>query len=299
MEKEQVKGKGIGKMTRLEKQPSIVTVDDFLSTYKNPNRAEAKRSLELLTEKGLLPLEYHSELFPQLNILVAGIMWSGSLSKGKVVGRGPAIGLNLDEVSAELINKEISELEIQLKSYEKDNYEIGNNCAAYGRLISQIPGLPASEGSKKRPETGTRMDIKFPDYLSFLIKNYKTQLIKKDRDIARKIILDNINILLQTRLRESRKGLSEYFISLPSRPDKKSAKESGEKVLEMINAVYPDIGLNEDSVRVYYNKPSTKLIYEPRIRLNVEHMTNAIRYGLFDVTLNREFSEFGKNIHRI
>lgn len=270
----------------LAKKPPIVTKEDYLSTYTNPEDFRARKGADFLEKKGLLPLEYTSELFPQINLIVAGLMWSGSFSDC-VETKTPQLNLNLRNDLSEQLNEEISELETKIVANRLDYYHLSKNGAAYSRLISKIPGMMITNGKAKR-ETKTSLEFRFPEYFDFIVDRYD-QLA--DKRYAKKILSDNVVMLLLTRLKSSDRT-KNYGISLPMRKDKKTALELAADVMKVINKTYPAIGLDEESLGAY--KTSTG-DYGPVINLRFDHMFNAFKfYNLFTIELNRNLAECGK-----
>ncbi|MBI2140591.1 hypothetical protein HYU14_06725 [Candidatus Woesearchaeota archaeon] len=277
----------------------IVSEADYLATYQHPGHYQAKNSSRFLGQKGLLPLRYGSPLFPQLNILLSACLWSGSISKGS--GEGVRrhgqfmMGAHLDVPTLESITDATSGLEIDFGPIpgRDNNFYVSDNGAAYARLASKIPGVPVSGGTKEHPERkGSHKKI-IPDYIWFLADRYRW-LTGKDKDIARKILTDFINVLFQTKMGVD--SGSYFLIPLFKTETKEEGEEFGKKIVKLISAVYPRIGLSENSVRSSrWGKGRTSS--QTRICFPEEMVWAATKhYGLFDISLNRDFLPLGKKL---
>lgn len=276
---------------RLADQKPIVTLEDFLSTYEDRDHHEAVRAVEFLESKGLLPLKYSSPLFPELNILTSLALWSGSLLLDS--GDKPRVILHLNEPVRVSIEDALKALEVDLGT--SDYPSLGNHGAAYNRLISQVRGMPLSQGNQNQPDRKAGKELTLPDYINFLAENY-SQLHGTDRDIARKVLADYVNILLQTRLRY-RSAL--YFeVQLIECPSEAAADKLVQEVFRLINAIYPKIGLSPPEPRDIWPKKGKKHTrYQPVIKLNKQNIINATQYyHIFQLELNRHFQHYGKRI---
>ena len=178
--------------TVLAKQSPIVTLEAFLSTYKNPDLPQARESRHFLEAKGLLPLLYTSPLFTEFNKLVSAAIWSGSISYG--TSHRPLISLAIDENTLGSLDGTLQTLETTLKWSEKGS-NLGEHGNAYSRLASCIPGIFYSSGSQESPDKKARRQVTLPEYYSFLVKHYR-YIGGAEKDIARSIIADSLNLFL-------------------------------------------------------------------------------------------------------
>lgn len=274
----------------LENEKPIVTLDAFLRTYTDSSHPQANQMKGFLEEKGFLPLTYTSPLFPDLNIFVSAIIWGGSIYEGSC--NRPNVILNLDKQTLESLEEGISELELGFN--QGRNIKLGKNGAAYARLISQIPGIFFSTGNKVSPDRKAYREVTLPDYLIFLTDNYM-YLSHKDKNIARKVIADNLKMLLQNRLYRERR-LSSY-VKLFENSSNEIVRNFADRVLKMFNTVYPSIGLTEESISVRdsLRNGGTNKRYISTIGFKSDNIINAIRhYNIFDIIFDRKFQPLGK-----
>lgn len=273
----------------LSKQKPLVTIDDFLSTYQDPSHPHAKKMVEFLQSKKLLPLTYVSPLFPELNILISAVAWTGSISESSL--KRPKINLSLNEDTVASLEEGIANLGVDLCA-GRAIYTLGKNGSAYNRLISRIHGVFYSRGSRNRPDRKSRRQFTLPDYLAFLTDNY-SHLHRKNKDIARKVVADNLNVLLQNKMYKDKHASLSYIVNLPENESEESSKALAERVLKMFNTVYPEIGLTESiSYRPISRKNGTT--YAMHIKFKVKNTLNAIHhYSLFCIKLDRRFQEYG------
>ena len=276
-----------------DKKP-IVSLEDFLSTYKNPGRKYDKDNVRFLEAKGLLPLEYTSLLFPQVNFLVSQAMWGGSVSQG--TQHRPRVDLSLNEKTLESLRKGIPDLELELIVRGRD-YILGKNGSAYARLISRIPGMFFSCGSADNRDLKSRRKFSFPDYLGFLTTNFE-RLRGHNKNIARKVISDNLRVLLENRASNKGSSPNHFSVKLPHNVSRDSALGLASQIYEMFDAVYPLIGLTPDSVSCYLiNRRNRKQLYSSEINFKVENTKNAVvNYGLFDGVMDRGFQPYGRKV---
>lgn len=277
----------------LKNQEPLVTIDGFLSTYRDSNNFAAQRMKDFLENKSLLPLTYNSPLFPELNILVSAVIWSGSNSETS--SHRPRVSLSLDELTTKSLEDGISGLDVTLTPL-KDHYTLGQNGSAYTRLISQIPGMFVSRGTKDAPEWKAYHEVTLPDYYTFLMDHY-SHIHNEDKRIARKVIVDNLNMLLQTRGPKRKETTLYYRLKLLENISEDVAKSFAKQVLKMFNTVYPKIGLTKDSVQKYETSRKTGDKYAAVIKFKKEHILNAIEhYDIFIIELNRRFQPLDKRL---
>lgn len=276
---------------RLDKQKPLVTLEEFLSTYEDKDHPRAASAVEFLESRKLLPLAYNSPLFPDLNILISLALWSGSLLLDSA--NRPRVNLHLDELVRMSIEDALTDLKVDLTG-TNNYYSLGNNGSAYSRLISQIRGMPLSQGNRNQVDRKAGKEVTLPEYINFLVEKY-SKLHNNDRDIARKILADHTNVLLQTRLRY---GSPFHFqVQLFECPSKDSTDELARQVLRLISTVYPRIGLSPSSVARWTKAGKKYTRYQPVITLNKQSIINAVQYyHMFRLELTRHFQPYGKRI---
>lgn len=273
----------------LGEQPPLVTIDDFLSTYKDPESTGAQDSKDFLRAKGSLPLTYHSPDFLDINILAAWLFWSGS------IGRYYKGVCNIEEEYQEGLEDIAKRLDLSFTRREENGLYLSKNGTPYTREISKL-GIHVSHGTRKAVDNKVKNLIKLPDYVRFLAKNYE-YISGEDKRTATKCLSDQCRVLLFSRLKGKR---TLYLLRLIASKKKENVERLAEQVLEMFNAVYPAIGLNKDSVSIWFHNVKDKK-YEPRnnyyaeINLYEENVSNArIHYGLFRQCLTSSYHPKGK-----
>ncbi|MBI2139011.1 hypothetical protein HYU13_05450 [Candidatus Woesearchaeota archaeon] len=278
----------------------IVSKADYFETYQRPGHYQAEKSSRFLEQKGLLPLRYGSSLFPQLNILLSACLWSGSISNGSGAGVRTygqfVMGAHLDASTLESITQATLGLEIDFGPIpgRNDNFYVSGNGAAYARLVSKIPGVPVSGGTKEHPERKDDFKEIIPDYIWLLADRYRW-LTGKDKDIARKILTDFINVLFQTKMGGD--SGSYFLIPLFKTKNKEEGEGFGKNIVRVISTVYPRIGLSENSVRSSRWGKDGNMGFQIRICFPEEMVWAATKnYGLFDISLNRDFQPLGQNL---
>jgi len=142
----------------LSEQDALVTLDDFISTYKNPKHFAVEKKVEFLKEKNLIPFTYVSELFTKVNILISAIMWTGSISESSA--SKPKVILSIGNDYRDSFKKGIQDLEVSLA-----NETLGKNGSPYARLIKCIPGIFYSRGDRNNPDRKCSRKFTFPNYL--------------------------------------------------------------------------------------------------------------------------------------
>ena len=273
----------------LSNEKPIVTIEDFVKTYQNHFHFQAKKTSSFLERKGLLPLTYNSDLFLKLNILTSFVIWSGGVHIDKL--QRPRICLSLDDITENILKENIENLDIGIIK-EKARYSFRRNGSAYSRLISVIPGMFVSKGERHNLDRKAYREVTFPDYLKLLSKNYK-YIHHNDKNVARKIIKDNLNVLLLTRFSKRIKGKTGV-INLFQSSSRESAKYYCEFALELFNNAYPSLDINNNSINIKertkrYGK-KRKIVYKPTIALNEKFILSAVRYyDIFEIGINTNF----------
>ena len=273
----------------LSNEKPIVTIEDFVKTYQNPFHFQAKKTSSFLQRKGLLPLTYNSDLFLKLNILTSFVIWSGGVHIDKF--QRPRICLSLDDITENILKENTENLDVEMIK-EKARYSFRRNGSPYSRLISVIPGMFISKGDRYNFDRKAYREVTFPDYLKLLSKNFK-YIHHNDKNIAKKIIRDNLNVLLLTRFSKHIKGRTGV-INLFQSSSKESAKYYCEFALELFNNAYPSLGIDNDSIKIIertkkYGK-RRQIVYKPRIALNEKFILSAVKYSdIFEIRINTNF----------
>ena len=265
----------------LGKRKPLVTIDDFVARYRVPDY-RCDRSIRLLARRGDLPLQYTSPNLGDINILVAWLLWSGSITRYQA------------EISVEPEHQEgIREVGERLKINmvgRKNGLLLGEGGRLYSRLCILL-GVPNSDGTMKDRDSKVKQKIELPNYVRFLIDKY-AKLRRSDRAIANKILADQCKVLLFSRLKECN---GTYELRTISSRNKEDAERLAKQVVMMFNAVYPKMGLEETVIGGFYM--NRRRNYTASIRFRSATVSKgADYYGLFRLTINPEYHVMGRRI---
>jgi len=257
----------------LAQQEPLVTVEQYMSTYRDTNSHGFKRSLEFLREKDLLPLTYHSRLLPQLNKLAAALRWSGNVTFNDR-RYSPTSSISLDDRVINLIAPALSQLECDITPQNASN-NLGESGAAYGRLLCALPGFYVNRGEKKSPDKKGRSQVSFPEYLTFILNHYRN-ILHEDKQLVRQLIRDEIDILLAAKTVWD--SVLSMNMHLFYSKNKETAESYGELVVRMFNSAYPRMDLDLDSVETRSTEIEGETRFRPRIRFKEEALISGFRY---------------------
>jgi hypothetical protein len=258
----------------------IVTIDDFINSYENPDNPHVKRSVGFLKERGSLPLTFESPDIFKLNILAAWLFWSGNISKYI----GTAIVLNPEYVEG--LEKIAQDLDLRLKRRDND-LAFGKNGALYSRLFGGM-GVIVSGGTRDSPEKKSRGRVDLPYYVRFLITKYDN-LRHVSKKIATKILSDQCRIFLYSKVSWKRNSYALYLIS---NQHERNVRNLAQQVVDMFDKIYPKIGLSMGGLKIYKEKGEQR--YSGHFNLTREMVSNAYRhYGLVDLTMSTSYHQYG------
>ena len=166
-------------------------------------------------------------------------------------------------------------MEVKHSSHSQDNnYKLGENGLAYSRLIISIPGFFHSNGDKNNSERKAKSKFNLPEYIRFLTENYD-KFRSFDKEIARIILTDHLNILLRTKLTRKRGVNLHYTLKLNKNESEQNARSLVKQVYEIFRKVYPLMELTEDSIRVYSRNKEGIEGYSPYLVLNAKSITSS------------------------
>ncbi len=262
----------------------IVTEDDFTSTYKYPKHYKAVESREFLKSKVLLPLTFHSPLLLDLNRVLAAVIWSGYVSWSEE--GAPAAGMDLKPELKESLQPSLDALEVKLLHSDWNCYTLGENGRPISRLLARIPGLAVSRGTLENRDDKSKMLVTIPDYLRLVTNGY-FNIYHEDKDIARSLIADHLNIMMQAKLTKGGSGPLFLQLQLIGNYEENLVQQQGEAVLKMFTMIYPKMGLTPKDIKVY---PKVGIPgYRGHIQFTRDTTINAIiNYNLFDLEMRRE-----------
>lgn len=273
----------------LAERESLVTIDDFLDTYLNPYSPHAKNAVNFLAGQGVLPLTYTNPKLQDLNILVAWLFWSGAITSNykasmnvppEYHGGIEGIAKNLDFGFRQEIGNTLT--------FSERGYQ-------YARLLTKL-GIPLSSGSREDYDKKTKHAIDLPEYVIFLANHYPN-FRREDKVAVKRILADQCKVLMWSRGRWNKGRM--YIIPLIANKvvavdpessisqSQQNVENLAQQVLKMFNAVFPRIGLDYSSVHIYYNKSQKN--HFASISFRQENVFNAMGYGLFEITVNRQY----------
>ncbi|MBW2980643.1 hypothetical protein KY360_04455 [Candidatus Woesearchaeota archaeon] len=264
----------------LRKQEPIVTIDDFVDTYRKPNTYQCRDGRDHLVARGDLPLHYTSPHLEDINILAAWLLWSGSISNYSA-------GICSPQEHKKGIKAVARRLGIKMIEHGPSELVFGEGGAPYVRLIASL-GVPNGSGTIEDRDSKVKQKIELPDYVNFFMRHYN-HLRGAERGLATKVLADQCKVLLYSRLRYN----GTYELQTISSRSKKSARTLAEQIVNMFNTVYPMLGLGRHSIRTSYAKH--RGYYDTSVRLGLPVILEGIRgYGLFNITLNPEYHVRGR-----
>lgn len=237
----------------------LVSIDDYLRTFKDQNNYKAQKSAQFLEEKGVLPLTYGNKHLEPLNILAAWTFWGGSIGDDFTAGIYPEPRYT-DSITAEADKLDLDFLVNGYVKFAKNGHSIA-------RLIHLLD-VPKSDADKESGE--------LPEYVENLVAWYGSHR-NESKKIAQKVIADHIRVLLQSKHSQGPDG---NYIRLPVKSTPEAATQLYENVIRMFSRVFPQIDLQPDGKEPYINNGK----FEKRILFGPERMFEAFRYGLFDMT---------------
>ena len=270
--------------TFLSQQPPLVTIDDFVNTYRDQKDDGERGGVAFLEPKGVLPLTYHNAHLPDLNILAAWLHWSGSIwrNEGRIHAQPEQKG-NIKQAAENL----------DLKLRDKSPTELAfENGTWYARVLESM-GIHNSQGSLKAQDTKAKHNIQVLPYIRFLAEHFSNYHVMhgEDRKIATKLLVDHCKILLLARFRKYR---NQHYLDLPANAESEDiARRLAQQVIGMFNAVYPKMGLHPGLISHYYHKERGN--HHPRIDLPEENLLAAMHhYGLFGFQPSSRYHSLGK-----
>ncbi|MCH8004119.1 MAG: hypothetical protein IH934_05825 [Nanoarchaeota archaeon] len=263
----------------LKNQPPLVTIDDFADTYKDTDSMGYNRASTFLLSKVLLPLTYKSELFPELNIMISSLIWSGSVSSN--YKHPPTASLSLDQMVMNLVEPSLSKLECGIRE-GANAYHLAENGAAYARLLTVVPGLFVSKGVGDKQERKGNMNFTIPDYYNFIL-TYHRNIMYEDKDLVDGLLRDHLRIFFAAR--SSWDGILSFESRLFSYASEEQALSDADMMLSMIRTAYPKMEMPDSAKRFKEIGPYKDYPYKlhsTSIRFTEREIINGFRhYGLF------------------
>ncbi len=232
-------------MITLSEQEPIITIKQFLGTYIEPDRPQAGRAAKFFEDSELLPLLYTTNGFEDINQLAAWLNWCGfiAIHKSGTEYKGKIYAPKEEHPYLEEI---AGRHKLTLKPNDNDNnLTLSENGAWYARLFSFLVSN-VSEGSIDYRDKKSHHDLEIPQYIRFLVQNHE-HMGGNDQSLSGRLLKDYISILFKNKLHRTR-GYRCIRPNLQRSED--SAHRLAEQIVQLINSVYPLIGINTNSIRI-------------------------------------------------
>jgi len=263
----------------LERQPALVTEDDFIGTYESAQSSHVKHNLDFLAEHDILPLTYMNPKLPQINALIAWTMWAGCMQNNRCL---------LYDVPLEALVDLEEPLGIEFRRGKKKAVEFSPN-NAYARIMSLL-GVRQGKGTSDHPDGKVNELLQLPGYIRFL-RDHKRQAHYEERDVSNKILIDYVQIMMHNKLYKAR-GI-KFGLNLHASKDKFQSLFFANEVISLFNAIYPAIGLSDENIE-YYHNPKQKS-HHTKILFKREEILNGIaEYGLFDLSFRGHYHQYAE-----
>ena len=262
----------------LERQPPLVTEDDFIGTYQSSKSSHISANLEFLAEHDVLPLTYLNPKLMEINKLVGWTMWSGCLQNNRGV---------LHKVPMGALTSLEDTLGMTFKDGSKGAVEFSPN-NAYARIMSLL-GVRQGQGSKDKPDGKIGARLELPNYITFL-RDHKKRVHFEEREISNKVLIDFLQTLMHSKLYKAR-GV-KFELNLNDSASEFQARYFANEIIGLFTAAYPAIGLSEENITCW--KAKGREAHSTKISFKREEIMNGIaEYGLFGLSFQGHYHNFG------
>ena len=238
-------------------QAPIVTAKKIRQSYRDQGIAE--EAVDMLTERGVLPLTYLSPAFPIVNTLVAAVLWGGTKSYYKE-GR-PYVQVGNESVG--MLHECGKQLGIFRGLQRKNHFQITGG--EFPRLLDCIPGL-LKYGVKAKRNTKAHAKSLLPWYLSNMLLDKHEGITKQ---VVRKICRDQASIFIMSK---------REYISSARYSMRTIGRETEEKANELWTQVY-----------TIFRKGFPGMIRSNQIKPNVKQNKYGLWEGIISLDSNQVF----------